>query len=158
MVGRRTQEVVVSVLGEQFANWLMSDGYWVYRQYDWRLRCLAHLISKARGLEQSLEADACRYGEETREVLETLMAAVYAAQEGPPEVPLRHQHAAVLREFLAFCERHADAEHKKTRELARELLNDWGTSGSSSTRCVPAWSLPLKIGAGAAITPPRGLR
>ena len=55
------------------------------------------------------------------------MAAVYAAREGPPEIPLRQQHAKVLREFLALCERHADAEHKKTRELARELLNDWDT-------------------------------
>ena len=117
VVGRRTQEVVVRVLGEQFPNWLMSDGYWAYRQYDWRLRCLAHLIRKARGLEQSLEAEANCFGEKTLEVLQTLMAAVYAAREGPPEVPLRQQHAAVLREFLALCERHADAEHKKTREL-----------------------------------------
>jgi len=127
VVGRRTQEVVVRVLGEQFANWLMSDGYWAYRHYDWRLRCLAHLIRKARGLQQSLEAEANCFGEKTLEVLETLMAAVYAAREGPPEVPLRQQHATVLREFLAFCERHADAKHKKTRELARELLNDWDT-------------------------------
>jgi len=127
VVGRRTQEVVVRVLGAQFANWLMSDGYWVYRQYDWRLRCLAHLIRKARGLEQSLEAEANCFGEKTLEVLEMLMAAVYAAREGPPEVPLRQQHATVLREFLAFCDRHADAPHKKTRELARELLNDWDT-------------------------------
>ena len=41
VVGRRAQEVVVRVLGEQFGGWLMSDGYWVYRQYDWRLGCLA---------------------------------------------------------------------------------------------------------------------
>jgi hypothetical protein len=127
VVGRRTQEVVVRVLGEQFANWLMSDGYWAYRDYDWRLRCLAHLIRKARGLEQSLEAEANRFGEKTLEVLETLMAAVYQAREGPPEVPLRQQHAALLREFLAFCDRHSDAEQKKTRELAREFLNDWDT-------------------------------
>jgi hypothetical protein len=59
VVGRRTQEAVVSVLGEQFANWLMSDGYWAYRHYDWRLRCLAHLTRKARGLEPSFDADGC---------------------------------------------------------------------------------------------------
>jgi hypothetical protein len=127
VVGRRTQEVVARVLGEQFANWLMSDGYWVYRHYDWRLRCLAHLMRKARGLEQSVEAEANCFGEKALEVLETLMAAVYAAREGPPAVPLRQQHATVLREFLALCDRHSDAEHKKTRELARELLNDWDT-------------------------------
>jgi transposase len=62
------------------------------------------------------------------EVLETLMAAVYAAHEGPPAVPLRQQHAGLQREFLDFCDRHYwDADHTKTRELARELLNDWDT-------------------------------
>lgn len=127
MVGRRTQEMVVRVLGEQFANWLMSDGYWVYRQYDWRLRCLAHLIRKARGLEQSLDAGANDFGKKTLEILETLMAAVYRAREGPPEVPLSEQYAAALLKFLALCERNANAKHKQTRELARELLNDWNT-------------------------------
>jgi transposase len=32
VVGRRTREVVVRVLGERFAHWLMSDGYAVYTQ------------------------------------------------------------------------------------------------------------------------------
>jgi transposase len=32
-----------------------------------------------------------------------------------------------LREFFALCIRHSDAEHRKTREFARELLNDWDT-------------------------------
>jgi transposase len=129
VVGKRTREVVVRVLGEQFAHWLMSDGYGVYRQYDWRLRCLAHLIRKARGLEQSLEAEAHRFGQKTLQVLETLMEAVYAAREGPsePPAPLRHQHAELLRELLALCDQHWDAKHEKTRELARELLNDWDT-------------------------------
>jgi len=127
VVGKRTQEVVVRVLGEQFAHWLMSDGYGVYRQYDWRLRCLAHLIRKARGLEQSLEAEAHRFGQKTLQVLETLMAAVYAAREGPPEVPLAQQHGALLQEFLALCYQHSDARHEKTRMLAREFLNDWNT-------------------------------
>ena len=127
VVGQRAAKVVLRVLGEQFAHWLMSDGYWVYRHYDWRLRCLAHLIRKARGLEQSLEDEAHRFGKQTLEVLETLMAAVYQAREDPPEVPLRHQHAALLRRFLDLCDQHWDAEHEKTRELARELLNDWDT-------------------------------
>ena len=128
VVDRRTREVVVRVLGEQFAHWLMSDGYGVYRQYDWRLRCLAHLIRKARGLEQSLDAEAHRFGQKTLEVLETLMAAVYAAREGPPEVPLRQQHADLLHAFFVdCCDQHRDAEHEKTRALAREFLNDWDT-------------------------------
>jgi transposase len=127
VLARRTKEVVVRVLGEQFAHWLMSDGYGAYRHYDWRLRCLAHLVRKARGLQESLDAQAQGFGHRAIEVLETLMAAVYAAREGPPEVPLREHHAALLREFLALCIRHSDAEHRKTREFARELLNDWDT-------------------------------
>jgi transposase len=98
-----------------------------YRHYDWRLRCLAHLMRKARGLQESVDAEANGFGKKPIEVLETLMAAVYAAREGPPEVPLRKQHAELLHEFLAFCIRHCDAEHRKTRELACELLNDWDT-------------------------------
>jgi len=127
VVGRRAAKVVLRVLGEQSAHWLMSDGYWVYRHYDWRLRCLAHLIRKARGLKQSFDAEAHRFGEKTLEVLETLMAAVYAAREGPPEVPLRQQHAGLLLGFLDLCDQHWDAEHEKTRALAREFLNDWDT-------------------------------
>ena len=128
VVGRRTQEVVVGLLGERFGGWLMSDGYWAYRHYDWRLRCLAHLMRKARGLAQSLEAEANGFGEQTLAVLHTLMAAVYAAREGPPPtIPLRHQHDARLEQLYAGCKRHRDAKHQKTRELARELLNDWDT-------------------------------
>ena len=56
VVGRRTREMVRRVLGERFSNWLMSDGYWVYCDFDQRLRCLAHLIRKAHGLEDSFNA------------------------------------------------------------------------------------------------------
>ena len=45
-------------------------------------------------------------------------------EELPGQIGKRLQ---LLREFLAACDRHWDAKHKKTRELARELLNDWDT-------------------------------
>jgi hypothetical protein len=128
VVGKRTREVVVRVLGEQFAHWLMSDGYGVYRQYDWRPGCLAHPIRKARGLEQSLDAEARRFGKNTLQVPETLMAAVHAAREGPPGVPLRQQHADLPNAFFLACrDQHRDAKHEKTRALAREFLNDRDT-------------------------------
>jgi transposase len=41
MLGQRTKDVAIRVLGEQLANCLMSDGYWAYRHHDWCLRCLA---------------------------------------------------------------------------------------------------------------------
>lgn len=125
IVGRRTRKLLERVLGDLFNGWLMSDGYWAYRDYDWRLRCLAHLIRKARGLEQSLDAQAHQFGAQALQVLETLMEAVYQAREGPTDVPLSQQHAIRLNTFWAFCERHWDVDHKKTRELAREFIHDW---------------------------------
>lgn len=125
IVGRRTRKLVQHVLGDVFDGWLMSDGFWAYRDYDWRLRCLAHLIRKARGLEQSLDPQAHQFGTRALRVLETLIEAVYQARAGPPKVALSKQHAIRLGKFWAFCERHWDVEHKKTRELAREFLNDW---------------------------------
>jgi len=74
-VGKRTREVLDRVLGESFAQWLMTDGYWAYRDYDWRLRCLAHLMRKARGLQESLDRRAEPFGTQVLAVLETLMQA-----------------------------------------------------------------------------------
>lgn len=52
------------------------------------------------------------------------MAAVYAAREGPLLIPLHEQHAKQLNALLDLCTEHAEAKHKKTHALARELLND----------------------------------
>jgi transposase len=57
-IGRRSQDVLHNVLGTVLNGWLMSDGCWAYRDYDQRLRCLTHLLRKARGLEESLERQA----------------------------------------------------------------------------------------------------
>jgi len=127
VIGQRTREVIVSVLGESFANWIMSDGYGVYRQYDWRLRCLAHVIRKARGLEQSLDGTAQRFGTKACRVLDTVIAAVYAAREGPSWESAAEQHENLLREFQTLCNQYREVDHEKTRALAREFLNDWDT-------------------------------
>jgi len=126
-IGRRTQELLHGVLGTAIDGWLMSDGYWAYRDYDKRLRCLTHLLRKARGLKDSLDRRAQDFGEALRCSLESVMEAVYAAREGPPPMPLRQQHAKQLNALLDLCLYHAEAKHEKTRALARELLNDWDT-------------------------------
>jgi transposase len=126
-VGKRTREVLDRVLGDAFAQWLMTDGYWAYRDYDWRLRCLAHLMRKARGLQESLDRRAEPFGTQLRAVLETLMQAVYQARGAPPTTPLRDQQAALLTALFHACTQHAESSHAKTRALARELLNDWDT-------------------------------
>lgn len=127
IVGKRTREMVVRVLGEAFENWLMSDGYGVYRDVSWRLRCWAHILRKARGLEESLDQEAHRFGRQVLTVFKELMAAVYQARGSPPESPLRSVFAETLAELFATCLEHAESKHEKTRALARELLNDWDT-------------------------------
>jgi hypothetical protein len=124
LIGYRTRELLDNLLGEAFAGWLMSDGYQAYRAYRKRLRCWAHLVRKARGLEESLVQSSQRFGKQTLELLHLLMKAVYEAREGPDE-DLKAKHQRQLDAFRACCERYQDAEHEKTRQLAREFLNDW---------------------------------
>ena len=119
-VAGRGKELVENVL-DGFTGWLMSDGWGSYRHYLRRLRCWAHLIRKARGLAQSGDRTARAFGQLVLDTLEALMAAVYAAREGPPPVDLPTQHAPLL----AACESHQGSAHAKTHALAVELLNDW---------------------------------
>jgi hypothetical protein len=83
-IGQRRKEILANVFGEGFVGWLMSDGYQVYRQFQQRLRCWAHLLRKAEGLKHSLNAEARAFGQATYDLLSDLMAAIYQAREGPP--------------------------------------------------------------------------
>jgi hypothetical protein len=123
LIGRRSWDVIADVL-EGFGGWLMSDGYQVYRQYGKRLRCLAHLIRKTRGLSESLNQEAQLFGEKTLAYMADFVEGIYRAREGP-ETNLKEEFAEQLAELKAWCEQHRDSEHEKTRQLARELLNDW---------------------------------
>jgi hypothetical protein len=161
IVGRRSREVVRSVLGAAFGGWLMSDGYWAYREIDWRLRCLAHVIRKAHGLEESLDRQAQRFGRHLLAVIATVIEAVYQARGGaPPDAGLRARYAPLLEELYAQCLRHADSRHEKTRALARELLNDWDTfwvvldypelplTNNEAERALRHWVIARRIGMG----------
>ena len=123
-VAGRGKELVENVL-DGFTGWLMSDGWGSYRHYARRLRCWAHLIRKARGLAQSCHSEARAFGKLVLETLDALMAAVYAAREGPPSVDLPTQHAPLLAALRAACEGRQSSPHQKTHALAVELLNDW---------------------------------
>jgi len=127
VVGQRTKEVVEAILGKDFANWLMSDGYSVYREFDQRLRCLAHIVRKARGLVESLDPRANAFGIQVLDTLDDLMAAVYQARAAPPDVPLQTQFASRLDALFTACVCSAESEHAKTRALARELFYDWNS-------------------------------
>lgn len=102
----------------------MTDGWSAYRGFPRRLRCWAHLIRKGRGLAESYHREARAFGRQVRDTLEALMAAVYAAREGPPG-DLSASHADLLAELRAACERLQDPDHAKTHALAVELLHDW---------------------------------
>lgn len=160
IVGRRTREMVQRVLGEGFGNWLMSDGYWAYRELDQRLRCLPHIIRKARALEEGFAAQGCELGRHVLDVITTVMQAVYEARGAPPPGGLRESHAPLLNGLLQHCLRLADCPHEKTRALARELLNDWDTfwvvldhpelplSNNEAERALRHWVIARRIGMG----------
>ena len=122
-VAGRGKELVENVL-DGFTGWLMSDGWGAYRHYPRRLRCWAHLIRKARGLAQSCDRSARAFGQLVLDTLEVLMAAVYAAREGPP-ADLPTAHASRLAALRTACEQQQHSDHAKTHALAVELLNDW---------------------------------
>ena len=123
-VAGRGKELVENVLAG-FTGWLMSDGWIAYRHYPHRLRCWAHLLRKARGLAQSCDREARAFGQTVLKTLDALMAAVYAAREGPPAVDLPTQHAPALAALRVACEHYQGSDHGKTHALAVELLNDW---------------------------------
>jgi hypothetical protein len=160
VVGRRTREVVQGVLGAAFRQWLMTDGYCAYRDYDQRLRCLAHLIRMAHGLEDSLERDAQRFGTHLLNVMATVIEAVYQARAAPPATGLRQRHAPMLNALFDACIAMADSTHAPTRALARELLNDWDTfwvvldhpelplTNNAAERALRHWVIARRIGMG----------
>jgi transposase len=124
VIGYRSMDTIVKVLGESFPGWLMSDGYKVYRAYKNRLRCWAHLLRKARGLSESLNKESQEFGKQALAVLTVLMEAIYRARQVPGE-NLVEKYREILEQFRSLCEQYQDADHKKTSALAKEFLNDW---------------------------------
>ena len=125
-IAGRGSELLINVLGSAFQGWLMSDGWQVYRYYLKRLRCWAHLLRKAEGLKDSLDITARLFGEQTLLLLNTLIKAVYAARERPPDQALPITYQGALSDYRCACEAmSASATHTKARALAREMLNDW---------------------------------
>jgi transposase len=119
VIGKRKQEVLLSILTAGFSGWLMSDGLGLYRMFPKRLRCLAHLIRKAHGLAESLTEEARKFGEAALVVLE----AVFDHRLGTMSLETVQQRLALFREYCELVKE--GTEHKKTRELAVEFLRDW---------------------------------
>ncbi|MBF8274825.1 MAG: transposase [Magnetococcales bacterium] len=126
VVGARSAEALERILGNEFPGWLMSDGLKVYQRCLKRLRCWAHLDRKAKGLSESLDSEARRFGGQVLAIFEILRRAVYQAREAPPGTSnLRRVHGDLLGILMLACQEHADSSHEKTHALAREFLYDW---------------------------------
>ncbi len=123
MIGKRSWDVIADVM-ENFSGWLMSDGYLQYRKYGKRLRCLAHIIRKARGLSESYNPEAAKFGEKVLEIMSLFITGIYKAR-GDPSIDLEEKFSDKLAELKKWSEEHRDHSHAKTKALARELLNDW---------------------------------
>ena len=123
VVASRGRELLDRLL-PGFSGWLMSDGWQAYRHLPQRLRCWAHLTRKAQGLIDSFDREAQAFGHQVQTTFDTLIGAIHAAREGPPD-DLPHLHADLLAELHAACVRLLGHRHAKTRALAVELWNDW---------------------------------
>ena len=124
-IASRSSELLDNVLGDDWNGWLMSDGYSAYRQCLKRCRCWAHLLRKAQGLEECLNGQVQRFGRQTVDLLDTLMAAIKAAREDPPDEQLPQLYRDLLHHYRLECERMRESTHKKARALAVAMLNDW---------------------------------
>ena len=123
-IGARSAEIFVNALSGRFGGCLMSDGYVVYRSYLNRIRCLAHLLRKARGLAEATCRNTSQVGQQLLDLLGTLMQATQAARDGPSD-DLAERQAPALAQLKAMCERHQHSPFVKLGELCREMLNDW---------------------------------
>lgn len=124
VISSRSKKTPERVLGRDFTGWLMADGYSSYRWYDKRLRCWAHLIRKAKGLEESFDNEASNFGKNLGENLKVLVEMVYEARDGPCD-SLFNETLEITSEIFKLCETHQDSLHEKTASLSREFMNDW---------------------------------
>lgn len=130
LVGYRTKEIFINLMDAfdpEFNGYLMTDGYQLYRAYLKRLRCWAHLLRKAKGLQDSYSKTSRIQGQQVFDALNSLIEAVYQAREGPHKgtLSILAQHQERLESLRQVCEAMSASSHQKTRELGRELLNDW---------------------------------
>ncbi len=124
-VGSRAKEMFVNALPEGFTGLLMSDGYSVYRYYENRLRCWAHLLRKARGLAEA----TCRLTRQAGGALLALMGqliqTVQAASCSTDLDDLARRQTPKVERLKALCESHQDSSSAKLGAFCREMLKDW---------------------------------
>ena len=123
IVGSRSKDTAHEILS-RFSGILMSDGYHVYRFFEDRLRCWAHLIRKCKGLHDSRHMTAHQFGLQSMGLFNKLMLSIKVARDGPLS-NLVDEHQQDILGFKELCLQYKDSSHDKLRALAREFLNDW---------------------------------
>jgi hypothetical protein len=124
-IATRSSELIENILGQAYCGWLMSDGYQVYRRYLNRVRCWAHLIRKANGLQEGLDRDSQLFGKKTLDLMNMLITAIREARTDPPDKPLTETYQTQIIAYQQLCKKMKNSAHKKTKALATEMLNDW---------------------------------
>ena len=143
-IGYRTLEIMDNLLDSHplgFKGYLMADGYSVYRHFNQRLRCWAHLIRKTHALCDSYSPESRQYGQQILNLLHEVMRGIHAARDGPDggRVDISSQYDAQLAQLKVLCENMQGSDHKKTHELGTEFLNDWAAIFRILER--PVWPL-----------------
>ena len=118
-IAPRTKEELNKLVTEAFMGWLITDGYGAYRHRKKRQRCLAHLIRKAIGIAESINARTARIG---TLILKNLQSFIHAIKSGTNRVELDQ----IIRSLHGVC--HIGkrvVRHEKLKALANEILNDW---------------------------------
>jgi len=103
--GASEGQIFINALQGGSAGCLMSDGYAVHRSYLNRIRCLAHLLRKARGLTEATCRHTSQVGQQLLDLMGGLIPATQAARDGPFDDWAERQ-APALAQLKALCERH----------------------------------------------------
>ncbi|MCP4420293.1 MAG: transposase [Chloroflexi bacterium] len=96
----------------------------IFRKYGKRLRYLAHIIRKARGLAESCHPEVAEFGKKVLENLRVFIKGIYEAR-GDPTKNLLEKFSQELAQLKELSQQHQEHNHDKAKKLARELLNDW---------------------------------
>lgn len=129
-VGKRNRTILFNfLLNSQFKGVLMSDGWFVYRDYANRLRCWAHLIRKARGLAESHNCEISDVGKKMLALFIKFQNAIYDMRDKISQdikaPSLAIQFADEIEKLKALCIAYRECKHDKLKSFSRELLHDW---------------------------------
>jgi transposase len=118
-IGSRRKEELTALIGDAFLGWLVTDGYGAYRDHPRRQRCLAHLIRKALALAEGYYGAGSGFG---RDLVRDLRRLIERVHDGADADALKRLTNSI--KWNCQCNRYEI--EKKVRDLAGEILNDWG--------------------------------